>query len=148
MKIVRPGDFGKDHWSTFAYIETLCVDSANKGVGTIDKRRMRSNEKTHPLHAVNVPVGKWKPSYGTRLAGYWDSMGKETPARILKSHDDWNCLNDLEKAGLIEVISEANGFVKMTSKGMKVAAELRAYKAGGGMFSGFRWTDSIEVAKT
>lgn len=143
MKTIKVEDFGRDHWSVLAYMETLCVDSAKKGVGEIDKRRMRTNERRHIFHAVNLNmgVGAWKPDFGTRLAGYWDSMGKIVPKRKVKSHDDWDCLDDLEAAGFLEVLSEANGFVRMTEKGQKVAGELRAYKAKGGMLSGFRWAE-------
>lgn len=149
MKTVQVLDYGKDHWSLLAYLETLCVDSTKKGVGEIDKRRMRTNEKRHPLHAVNLNhgVGAWQAEFGTCLAGYWDTLGRQVSKRQVKGHDDWDCLNDIEKAGLIDVISEANGFVKLTEKGMKVAGELRAYKAKGGMFSGFRWTEPTSVGK-
>lgn len=147
MEIIPVEKFWKDHWSTFAYAETLCVDSIKGGVGEIDKRRMRTNEGRHPLNAVNVNqgAGPWQPDFGTRLFGYWDTLGRRVPARQIADHDDWDCLNDIEKAGLVEVISEVNGFVKMTEKGLKVAAELRAYKAKGGMFSGFRWAEPAEV---
>lgn len=149
MKTVPIQDFGKDHWSMLAYVETLCVDSGQrKGVGEIDKRRMRANEKRHPLHAVNSTVcGPWNPDHGTRLAGYWDTLGRRVPARMLPQHDDYDCLDDMEKLGLVEIISEANGFVKLTEKGMKIAGELRSYKAKGGMFSGFRWTEPVPVEK-
>lgn len=143
MKKVAIEDWGRDHWSFLAYLETLCVDSTKKGVGEIDKRRMRTNEKRHPFHAVNLNlgVGAWQPDFGTRLKGYWDTLGRKVPKRQVKGHDDWDALTDLENAGLVDVISEANGFVKLTEKGMKIAAEVRAYKAKGGMFSGFRWTE-------
>lgn len=137
-KAVPVSDFGKDHWSLMAYIETLCVDSINKGIGTIDKRRVRANEKTHPLHAVNSGHGiGWESSYGTRLSCYCNEQGNTCPSRQLPDHDDWDCLNDLEAAGLIDVISEANGFVKLTDKGREVAGRLRAHKSKGGMFATF-----------
>jgi hypothetical protein len=143
MKTIPVDKWGKDHWTLLSYMETLCVDSSKKGVGEIDKRRMRTNEKRHPLHAVNLNqgVGSWQADFGTRLAGYWDSLGRKVPKKQVRGHDDWDCLDDLEKIGFIEVISEANGFVKLTKKGMKVSGELRAYKAQGGMFSGFRWAE-------
>ena len=37
--------FGKDHWSMFAYIETLCVDGVS-GVGTIHSNRVASKLRT------------------------------------------------------------------------------------------------------
>jgi hypothetical protein len=147
MKKVKVSNFGRDHWSLLAYMESLCVDSLKNGVGEIDKRRMRANEKRHPLHAVNIKhgIGPWQKCFGTRVAGYWDSMGKPVKKRQVAGHDDWDCLNDLEAADFLEVLSEANGFVVMSEKGMKVAAELRAYKAKGGMFSGFRWREPEAV---
>ena len=38
--------FGKDHWSTFAYIETRCVDRK----GRLEKRNMRCDVDRHPGH--------------------------------------------------------------------------------------------------
>lgn len=148
MKAVQVADFGRDHWTTLAYVETLCVDSAKKGVGEVDKRRMRVNRGRHPMHAVNHnlgSVGEWKSEFGTRLLGYLDAKGKPVAERQIKSHDDWDCLNDLEAAGFVEVISEANGFVRMTEKGLGVGAALRAYKAHRGMYSGFRWAEPVKV---
>jgi hypothetical protein len=149
MKTIKVEDFGRDHWSVLAYMESLCVDSAKKGIGEIDKRRMRTNERRHKMHAVNLNhgVGHWQADFGTRLAGYWDAMGKTVKKRQVAGHDDWDCLDDLEDAGFLEVLSEANGFVVMSEKGMKVAGELRAYKAKGGMLSGFRWVEPETVEK-
>lgn len=141
-------DFGKDHWSLLAYIETLLVDSVHRGVGVIDKRRVRSNEKTHPMHAVNANLSsaiRWKPEYGTRLSGFWIDGERTDPKRQLSDHDDWDCLNDLESAGLLEVLSEANGFVRLTDKGLTVAGLLRAWKAKGGVFSTFSYTEPETV---
>lgn len=150
MKTVKPGDFGKDHWSLLGYLETLCVDSINQGVGSIDKRRVRCNPKRHPLHAVNANfgVGGWKPEYGTRLSGFWTDGDKTDPKRQIKSHDDYDCLNDLEAAGFVEVISEANGYVRMTKLGQTVAGDLRRHKAAGGYFSNYKMADSLGVPAT
>jgi hypothetical protein len=123
------------------YVETLCVDSIHGGVGEIDKTRVRVNPKRHPLHAVKMYGERrtWKPEYGTRLSGFWkNGDAKATdPKRQIKSHDDWDCLNDLEAAGLVNVISEANGFVALTDKGREVAGRLRAHKSKGGFFATF-----------
>lgn len=137
--------WGKDHWSLLAYVETLCVDSSKKGIGEIDKRRVRCNENRHTLHAVNYPTCKWQSSYGTRLQGYWAKDGRTVPAKLMKDHDDWDCLSDLDAAGMVEVISEANGFVKLTQRGSTVAGALRAYKAQGGVFADFKWVDPKPV---
>lgn len=146
MKKVNVTDFGKDHWSLLAYIETLCVDSGKGGIGEIDKLRVRCNPKRHPLHAVSSGLGPrtWKPEYGTRLTGFWKDDKTTDPKRQLKSHDDWDCLYDLEMAGLLAIISEVNGFVRLTRRGIRMTAEVRAHKAQGGVFATFRWVDETE----
>lgn len=51
--------------------------------------------------------------------------------------DDWDCVEDLEKAELLNIISLVNGFVKLTDKGFEVVADLRKHKASGRRFSNF-----------
>lgn len=120
-------NWGKDHWSLLAYVETLCVDG-NKGVGTIDRRRMRCNEDVHLLLNYNLIMGggEWKPEYSTR-----------TKKGTIDGHDDWDCLKDLEEAGYIEILTLVNGFVVMTDKGQKVAAAIREHKSSGGNWGEF-----------
>ena len=147
-KKLTVADFGKDHWSLLAYVETLCVDShSGTGIGEIDKRRIRCNPKRHPMHAVNANfgVGGWNAEYGTRLSGFFLEGDKRDLGRRLIEHDDWDCLNDLEDAGLLEVMSEANGFVMLTEKGMKVAARVREWKAKGGHFATFTYSEPAKV---
>lgn len=117
----KEGDFvpitawGKDHWSTFGYLECRVVD--NKGV--LDFRHMRGQRGV-------------KCKYPTRLA-----FGVE-----LKDHSDWDCLDDIEEAGLIvNHGSGINPLVQLTEKGLLVAAALRAHKATGGSFGNFTFQD-------
>jgi DNA-binding PadR family transcriptional regulator len=53
----------------------------------------------------------------------------------LLTHDDWDCLDDLEADGFLEVINLTQGVVKLTPAGLVVAAQLRAHKAHGGQFA-------------
>jgi len=87
--------FGKDHWTTFAYAETVCVDHD----GVLEPLRMRCNWRRHRPFA---------PTESPRSPG----DGAKYPTRLkegieLKGHDDWDCLQDLENAGLIEIVSDA-----------------------------------------
>ena len=116
--------WGKDHWSLLAYVETACVDEQGK----LDRRRMRCNENRHPL-MTNM---RWNPDYCTRL-----KEGK------IEGHDDWDCLEDLEVAGFIEIISLINGFVRMTELGMRVATQIRSHKVGGGHFATFVLEEAV-----
>jgi predicted transcriptional regulator len=122
--------FGKDHWSTFAYI-AHCVQAKH---GEPERSRMRTDEDRHPGLVGHSGFsfaeldGKTK-KYPTRLAG-----GVE-----LQYHDDWDCCDDLEAAGLL--ISEGTGIhpiYKLTDKGWEVLKQLTEHKNSGGSFGQFR----------
>ena len=124
--------WGKDHWSLLAFIEHLCVDY--KGC-LDDKRRrcMRCNEGRHPgcgyLHSA------WQPTSGTRLKGYFENNAY---ALQMPTHDDFDCTEDFEAAGLLENNgSGINPVWKLTDKGLEMSARLRAHKTNGGNFSSF-----------
>lgn len=133
--------FGKDHWSMLAYVETLCVD-ATGGLGVIDGRRVRCNPDRHPNQLASP--GAWQDRYSTRLAGFFDFDDRNNPQKateaglMILGHDDWDCLEDLEAAGYVDVISLTSGGVKMTEEGSRVSGLIRAHKAAGGHFAGFR----------
>ena len=115
--------WGKDHWSVFAYIETLCVDSP---YGRPDPRRIQANTNRHPFMG-SLGGGE---EHGIRLAG-----GRELPG---PDYDEWDCIDDLERHGLVENKGTGiNPLYMMTGKGSKMAGELRAHKARGGMFYNF-----------
>ena len=116
--------FGKDHWSAFAYAECCCVDNG----GGLDNMRLRINQSRHPVGGNPYGNPSWKPEYGTRV------KGGDIPD---ENHDDIDCLDDLEKVGLIEQGTMVNPVVKLTKKGYEVAAQLRKHKANGGQFGTF-----------
>ena len=121
---MKVNDWGKDHWSTFAYVECCCVDDRGK----LDNRRLRINDEKRPIRSNGC--GGWRPEYGTRIKG--GNIPDPT-------HDDLDCLEDLEREGLLEQVGTIlNPVVKLTEKGLKVSAELRAYKAHGGQFAAFQ----------
>ena len=136
--------FGKDHWALMAYVENCCINGRN-GFGELDRRRLRCNPNAnHMLAGVFSTDTQWRLNFSTRLAGFFEFADRSDPEKAisaglqLRGHDDWDCLKDLEAAGYIEVLSLVNGFVKMTVTGCDVAAKLRAHKAHGGQFAGFR----------
>lgn len=120
---VPPKFFGRDHWSTFGYMECRAVDDG----GRIERRHMRADPERHPGLA-HIAWGSG--DVPTRLHG-----GVELP-----KHDDWDCFYDLEAAGLLK--NEGTGIapvVRLTELGHTVAARLRAHKAKGGSFATFTW---------
>ena len=118
--------WGKDHWALLAYIESVCVDQH----GMVDLKRMRCDADRHPQYIYLRGIGDelyGKKKYPTQL------KDGEQP-----DHDDWDCLDDLETAGLVENI----GFTMqpryiMTDRGHEVASELRKHKAQGGRYKEF-----------
>lgn len=164
---VPPEKFGKDHWSTFAYVETRIVDHR----GTINHDHMRCDADRHPILRASK-----------RAALFGMSAATKYPTRLVaghqrRDHDDYDCLDDLIAAGLLEVhmpavaedgesFRDADGkpimfdgqrihpdFVtgllerqlaawatfSLTEQGYRVAGELRRHKAGGGSFATFRY---------
>lgn len=130
--------WGKDHWSLLAYVECVCVDKG--GVIAFDK--MRVNPETHPL--LSSGPSRWKPEYCTRLAGFFEFEERADTEKAIAAgyaisgHDDWDCLDDLEAAGLVEVVSLTQGWVKMTDSGQVMANKLRNHKSNGGKFANFQ----------
>lgn len=126
--------WGKDHWSTFAYLESCEVNAQGK----IDNRRMRCNPR---LHRELANLNRW--------GGLVD--GKEYPTRLkdseLPNHDDWSCVEDMAAAGLVEVwfsetpLDSVFGFmeakVKLTEFGISIAWQLLVHKNKGGNFKSF-----------
>jgi hypothetical protein len=112
-------DFGADHWGTFAYLETRCVDHG----GVVHIRHMRCDADRHPQFAHSGIAAK----YPTR-----------TKKGEVQNHDDWDCLDDCELAGLAENDGSAlHRIYKLTPLGFKVAGQIRQHKADGGNFHSF-----------
>lgn len=118
---IPPALWGRDHWSTFGYIETRIVDHG----GVPYRTHMRCDARIHPMfdHGAGHAA--------TRLAD----------GSVDRPHDDWSCLDDAEAAGLVANVGTGIRRVyKLTDTGRKVAALLREHKGAGGSFSTFRWT--------
>jgi len=114
-KLCRVGvdQFGRDHESALLYIESRCVDYC----GILDNRHMRANPARHPAFAH---LAGWNEEHGTRLKD----------GSVVGQHDDWDCIDDLEVAGMVcrGGTSIAPVF-SLTTKGWKCAGSLRREKA-------------------
>lgn len=85
-------DYGRDHWSLLLYLESRTVDQK----GVLDARHMRTDVARHPLFSSPTPgiSGFGNTKYPTRLR----NDGR------LDDHDDWDCLYDLVREGLVQFI--------------------------------------------
>lgn len=141
IKYVPEGDgyipieqWGQDHWSTLAYLETCAVDRR----GAVDNNRMRCNPRLHRQFMPTAPGAQSgdPDQYPTRLRG----------GAIQSKHDDWSCLEDMVAARVLEAYytpSTAAPFggsrarVVLTDTGQQLAGALRRHRSGGGNYSGF-----------
>jgi len=138
MRFVPMNEWGKDHFSLLAYVETCCVD----GQGILDHDRMRTNIPRHPGMAgpriARLPRGKGSYKYPTRLRD----------GKIEKGHDDWDCLYDLEEAKLI--VAQGTGVhpvLAMTEAGTRLVEMIRRHKSAGGSFSNFVVASEVVLAQ-
>ena len=118
--------FGVDHIALLLY-----VDEVTSAMGRLDRDCLRCNPRTHHMlmgEKQNAMSMDWKPEWGTKLGGYrW----RKDPSLLLPDHDDWDCLMDLESAGLAEILDLASGEARLTLKGIKVAREILRLKSLG-----------------
>jgi hypothetical protein len=95
--------FGTDHWSTFAYVETRTVDHN----GLLNHDQMRCHANRHPaMLAAKTPVsppGGDGSRYPTRTKAS-PTVGADGTYGVTEvpEHDDYDCLDDLIAAGLLE----------------------------------------------
>lgn len=134
-KYIPIEQWGKDHWSTFAYLETRAVDAR----GMIDNRQMRCDSRVHREFAWQLASGEWcdASDYPTCL------KDGETVDR----HDDWSCLEDTVAADLVMVQWRRHYYdksfgcnrakVALTKRGWQIAMQLRRHKASGGKYADF-----------
>lgn len=98
--------WGKDHWSTFAYVETRIVDYA----GMLDHDHMRTDADRHPLlmsaKRRALTANLTGPKYPTKLkaTAVPDADGHYSMV-ALPDHDDYDCLEDAIAAGLLIVVT-------------------------------------------
>lgn len=116
--------WGKDHWTTFAYVETRWVDHH----GMLSHDKMRCDRQRHPMfYSAKRRVITGFPGLADG-AKYPTRLKTETPGGDgrwgvveLAGHDDYDCLDDAIREGLIEVIMprlrEPHGDIFLDARG-------------------------------
>lgn len=138
-------NFGRDHWSTLAYADTIIPDHCGFQVG-FDGRMRQGRAHFRVMH------GQCPTPRRTRPAGVSQSMVMEnrysTPLKdgtTVEGHDDWHCVQDLVDAGLmgirrgdliVPLVEDVEPGVDLflTTLGEKVVTALKRHKADGGSF--------------
>lgn len=123
--------WGKDHWTTLLYLETVAVDRR----GEVEAEKMRTAKRNWRLagrvHGEANIMGK--DQYPTRLKPIQAERADFDSVELCDGHDDWECLHDAADLGLLEfsIEDERNRnyplqvTVKMTDLGRKHAGEAR-----------------------
>ena len=131
QKLIGVNQFGKDHWSLLVYVEYRAVN--RKGV--LDLKHMRIK---NPALLNGMIPQTWKPEWGTRLYGYWNKNGSVNPKLTLPDHDDYDCLDDLENAGLVKSFGTGvNPAFLLTKKGAEICSLLALHKQEGKPYADF-----------
>lgn len=137
--------FGKDHWSTLAYAETVMVECKGFQVG-FDPRmrqcrhhyRVMREQCRSPKRPTSAPDHRcmWKPEYATVL----------NDGSMVEGHDDWHCIQDMINAGLFSLDGKAmevgdcepGVVLHLSDLGRDYVNQLREHKARGGSFGTFK----------
>lgn len=136
---VPPELWGKDHFSTCLYVESRAVDHCGKPA----LAHMRTwKNRVRRGWGKDVPASPGGKDYPTRLAN-----GVE-----LHEHDDWDCVEDMVAAGLIEWNGTGlNPLLFPTAAGWLFAGMLRRHIAmasikGNRSYDGFNTIEAYNHA--
>ena len=131
--------WGKHHWSTLAYVDSVMTDCAGFEVGA--DARMKSNRRNFRVMLELNPLPK---RAGRRLVGgcvmrpQHTSVLKEATSQ---NHDDWCCIQDMAAEGLFRLIREDHvepgAILCWSDRGQVLANALRAHKQAAGSFADF-----------
>lgn len=124
--IIPMNKWGRDHWSTLAFVATVMADRG-QFVMTGDAR-MRSNRKNfQAMPSTNGIV--MRKEHGSRLSD----------GSSVEDHDDWCCIQDFAAEGLltVEEIDVGERF-RFSNKGQALVTSLLTHKMKGGTFSNYK----------
>lgn len=127
-ELIPLSNWGKDHWSTLAYIETVMID---RGVFPVaGDPRMRSNRRNYRI--MPTDFGVCMPI---------DQGSVLSDGTIVKGHDDWCCIQDFAAEGLLNKKEEEidlGAKLKLSDLGISLTHKLREHKLKGGTFATFK----------
>jgi hypothetical protein len=132
---IPSGMFGKDHWSTFGYIAHCVVTRG----GEPQRNKMRVDPSVHLHHAHEANRYFPDKRYPTVLRGGVQVDG----------HDDYDCAEDLEEAGLIvDVGTGLHPCWLLTERGWRVWEEIQRAEVARVRWSQFQPSEAAMQAST
>lgn len=129
-KPVVPEKWGKDHLSTLIYIESCIVD----GNGTPNADKMRTK--------TGSPRGQFRSPRPSCEGGEYPTVLSD--GTLLSGHDDWDCVDDMEKPGVVVWGGTGlNPVFSLTDIGWELAGRIRRHL--GERYQGHRAYKGLDV---
>jgi hypothetical protein len=141
--------WGRDHWSTLGYAETVMAECGGFQVGA--DARMKSNRRNFRVMAQECarPKRPGKPTSAIAMVMQPEHATKLNDGQVVDNHDDWSCLQDMAAEGLFvqEPTDIQPGVIlTLSEKGNAVANALREFKRNKGQYAQFRWPGAPAAA--
>lgn len=140
---VPPAAWGKDHWATLAYVDSVMTDCGGFQVGA--DARMRAGRRNHRVMAQGCPnpkrAGNTRGMAGPAFAVVSAAASRLATGQELAGHDDWSCVQDMAAANLFTTGAESvepGNILQFSEKGKVWMQALRSHKQQGGNFAAFR----------
>ena len=128
--------FGRGHWSTLAYAETVMVECGGFQVGFDGHMRqcrrnfrVMSEECPRPTRLRSCGIGiPMDTAHSTILAD----------GSVVEGHDDWHCIQDMVETGILSGECQPGEILQLTDLGKSLVEQLRDHKRKGGAYGNFR----------
>lgn len=133
--------WGRDHWSTLAYIDAVMVECSGFQVGR--DARMKSNRRNFRVMGQECPKPK-RP--GDNVSMFAQPMEREHATKLnngqqVANHDDWFCVQDMAAEGLFNQAPDdiqPGVVLSLSAKGVQTVNLLRDHQRNGGQLAQFR----------
>ena len=134
--------WGKDHWSTLAYMETVMVECAGFQVGTDPRMKTGRRNWREMSEKCSRPKRPGKHPSAHSLVMTAEQSTKLNNGQLVTGHDDWSCVQDMAAECLFVQAAhdvEPGVVLQFSALGHEVANALREFKRNKGQYSQFRW---------
>lgn len=132
-------NWSDDHWRLLVLMADVHLATAEGGIPVMDYDRMRINPSSHIVHCATCDADQanraWNAYGGTMTRRPSSDVDTERrPGEVdwrISYHDDFDCVEELEAEGMLDILSTAKGEYKMTVRGLDMADRLRSHVATG-----------------
>ena len=131
-------EWSKDHWSLLVTLANVHRSTNVPELPVMDYDRMRINPANHFVHLDRSDGPEayeaWDQTKGTMLRRPGPDTKEPRPGEAdgqISYHDDFDCVEELEAEGLLDIVSTAAGTYEMTVEGLALAKRVEAHVSAG-----------------